>query len=293
MTARRRSPMLKRFGSLTRSNAPEGSALSEAGGGRTVGGEPRRTSPQSTGGGAGHLGSCRVEDRLRLQLVRRGLALPSIGTAYSVGPAQWGLLAAAFLVGAACCRFRPVPRPPVRGAHGLPRRSRPARGERRRLRRGPVPPRSIRPSSRRGRRRRPILFASDRSGRESLPRRSPGIPVGGFSSAFSAGAALGVVGSALLIPLIGWQLSLVLGGAVLGVITLLGIVLIPATAGAAPPKPSVRRTHLPAALRYRGVWAIGIAFIGLEGATFATGQFLVPGARRSKDGRSPSQGWSE
>src|SRR5208282_3021650 len=108
------------------------------------------------------------------------------------------------------------------------------------------------------------------------PAGRRGIPVGGFSSAFSAGAALGVVGSALLIPLIGWQLSLVVGGAVLGVITLLGIVLIPATAGAAPPKPPVRRTHLPAALRYRGVWAIGIAFIGLEGATFATGQFLVP-----------------
>jgi len=79
-----------------------------------------------------------------------------------------------------------------------------------------------------------------------------------------------------LIPPIGWQLSLVVGGAVLGVLTVLGVLLIPPTAGAAPPKSTAPRPRLPAALRYRGVWAIGIAFVGLEGATYATGQFLVP-----------------
>jgi predicted MFS family arabinose efflux permease len=38
----------------------------------------------------------------------------------------------------------------------------------------------------------------------------------------------------------------------------------------------VRGPKVPAALSYRGVWAVGIAFVGLEGATFATGNFVVP-----------------
>jgi len=206
-----------------------------------------------------------------------GPALPSIGTAYSVGPAQWGLLAAAFLVGAGLLQ---VPAGFLARRYGARTVSLAGVG----LLAVSAAACGAAPSF-------PVLFAlrlvagigaalffSPAIGLVAslYPAGRRGIPVGGFSSAFSAGAALGVVGSALLIPLIGWQLSLVVGGAVLGVITLLGIVLIPATAGAAPPKPSVRRTHLPAALRYRGVWAIGIAFIGLEGATFATGQFLVP-----------------
>ncbi|MGA7650230.1 MAG: MFS transporter, partial [Thermoplasmata archaeon] len=103
-----------------------------------------------------------------------------------------------------------------------------------------------------------------------------GVPVGIFSSAFSAGSALGIVGSALLIPFIGWQLTLVVGGAVLGGAALVSIVLVPPTVGAAPKSPTVRGPRLPVSLRYRGVWAVGIAFIGLEGATFATGQFVVP-----------------
>jgi len=206
-----------------------------------------------------------------------GPALPSIGTAFGVGPAQWGLLAAAFLVGAGLLQVpagflarRFGARSVSLAGVGLLAVSAAACGA--------APSFLVLFVLRLVAGVGAALFFSPAIGLVAslYPVGRRGIPVGGFSSAFSAGAALGVVGSALLIPPIGWQLSLVVGGAVLGVTTLLGVILIPGTAGAAPPKPAVRRPRLPAALRYRGVWAIGIAFIGLEGATFATGQFLVP-----------------
>jgi MFS family permease len=206
-----------------------------------------------------------------------GPALPSIGTAFDVGPAQWGLLAAAFLVGAGLLQVpagflarRFGARSVSLAGVGLLAVSAAACGA--------APSFLVLFVLRLVAGVGAALFFSPAIGLVAslYPVGRRGIPVGGFSSAFSAGAALGVVGSALLIPPIGWQLSLVVGGAVLGVTTLLGVVLIPGTAGAAPPKPAARRPRLPAALRYRGVWAIGIAFVGLEGATFATGQFLVP-----------------
>jgi predicted MFS family arabinose efflux permease len=106
------------------------------------------------------------------------------------------------------------------------------------------------------------------------PTGRRGVPVGTFSSAFSAGAALGLVGSTALVPLVGWRWSLAVGGLALGVITLAAWVGIPRTAG--PPAPTGRAPGLPVALRFRGTWAIGFAFVGLEGASFATGQFIVP-----------------
>ncbi|MGI0155569.1 MAG: MFS transporter, partial [Thermoplasmata archaeon] len=99
--------------------------------------------------------------------------------------------------------------------------------------------------------------------------------VGTFSSAFSAGAALGIVGSSLLIPLVGWRGSLLLGGVVLGALTVAAWFAIPASAGGAPATLS-GSGRWPRALRYPGVWTIGVAFIGVEGAAFATGQFIVP-----------------
>jgi predicted MFS family arabinose efflux permease len=112
-----------------------------------------------------------------------------------------------------------------------------------------------------------------------------GIPVGTFSSAFSLGAALGVVGSSLLVPLVGWQLALVTGGVILGVPGLFSLFLVPKAAGAAPTGPRVPGPRIPAALSYRGAWAVGFAFVGLEGATFATGNFIVPWGESV-------QGWS-
>jgi predicted MFS family arabinose efflux permease len=112
-----------------------------------------------------------------------------------------------------------------------------------------------------------------------------GVPVGMFSSAFALGAALGIVGSSLLVPVVGWQLALVLGGVILGVPGVVSFVLVPRAAGAAPTGPKRAGPRVPAALTYRGVWAVGIAFIGLEGATFATGNFVVPWGESA-------QGWS-
>jgi predicted MFS family arabinose efflux permease len=100
------------------------------------------------------------------------------------------------------------------------------------------------------------------------------VPVGTFSSAFSAGAALGLLGSSFLVPLIGWRGSLAIGGLALGAITLASFLGIPRVAG--PPTRAPVARGIPAALRFRGTWAVGFAFIGLEGASFATGQFIVP-----------------
>jgi MFS family permease len=206
-----------------------------------------------------------------------GPALPSIGTTFAVGPAEWGLLAAAFLVGAGLLQVpagflarRYGARSVSLAGVGLLALSAAACG--------------AAPSF-------PVLFVlrlvagvgaalffSPAIGLVAslYPPGQRGLPVGGFSSAFSAGAALGIVGTALLIPLIGWQLSLVVGGAALGLTTVVSLFAVPRAAGAAPRLPSAARSGVPAALRYRGVWAIGIAFIGYEGATFATGQFVVP-----------------
>lgn len=206
-----------------------------------------------------------------------GPALPSIGTTYGVGPADWGLLAAAFLVGAGLLQ---VPAGFLARRYGA--RSVSLAGVA--LLAVSAAACGVAPSF-------PVLFAlrlvagvgaglffSPAIGLVAslYPSGRRGVPVGTFSSAFSAGAALGIVGTALLIPPLGWQLSLVFGGSVLFVTTLASLVLVPRAAGAAPSPPPTSRTGLPAALRYRGVWVIGIAFVGFEGATFATGQFVVP-----------------
>jgi predicted MFS family arabinose efflux permease len=108
-----------------------------------------------------------------------------------------------------------------------------------------------------------------------------GVPVGIFSSAFSAGAGLGVFGSALLIPLIGWRGSLAFGGILLLAFLAVGWFLVPARAGR-PIRDAPRRGLLAAGgvLRSRAVWAIGLAFVGLEGASLSAGQYFVPYAEQ-------------
>ncbi len=108
-----------------------------------------------------------------------------------------------------------------------------------------------------------------------------GVPVGLFSSAFSAGAGLGVFGSALLIPLLGWRGSLGFGGVVLLAILAVGVLAIPRSAGAPTPRDaSPRLLARGGVLRSRAVWAIGLAFVGLEGASISAGQYFVPFAEQ-------------
>jgi len=100
-----------------------------------------------------------------------------------------------------------------------------------------------------------------------------GVPVGTFSSAFSAGAAAGVFGSALIVPAYGWQVGLALGAVGLAAVTALAYAAIPRDRPEPAPKVPARAG---AAWRTRSVLAVGLAFVGFEGATFATGQFVVP-----------------
>ena len=108
------------------------------------------------------------------------------------------------------------------------------------------------------------------------PEGRRGVAVGTFSSAFSAGAALGVFVTALLIPSIGWRGGLAVGGLLLLTLLLVAVPLVPRTA-----EDEVRAVPrgVPAALRSRAVWGIGLAFIGLEGASLSAGQYFVPYAQ--------------
>ncbi len=215
-----------------------------------------------------------------------GPALVSIGVAFGVGPAQWGLLVASFLVGAGLLQ---VPAGFLARRFGARTVSLVGVGV---LAIGSAacaaaPSFPVLLALRAGAGVGAALFFSPAIGLVGslYPPGRRGIPVGVFSSAFAVGAALGIVGTALLIPPLGWRLALLAGGVILGVPTLVSLWLVPPTVGAAPPRPSVAGPRLPAALRFRGAWAVGVAFVGLEGATFATGQFLVPWGESV-------QGWS-
>jgi len=204
-----------------------------------------------------------------------GPALPAIGSAFAVGPAEFGILGAAFLVGAGALQ---VP------AGLLARRWGPRRvsilgagllavaG----IASGFSPTYDALVAFRLAAGCGAALFFSPAIGLVAslYPPGRRGLPVGTFSSAFSLGSALGLLGTSLLIGPVGWRGSLEVGGVLLGVLTLVALVAIPASAGAASTAP--RTPGVPASLRYRGVWAVGLAFIGIEGATFATGQFIVP-----------------
>jgi predicted MFS family arabinose efflux permease len=204
-----------------------------------------------------------------------GPALPAIGLAFGVGPAGWGLLVAAFLVGAGLFQ---VPAGFLARRYGA-----------RVVSLVGVGLLAVGAGASAGAPNFPALLAlrliagigaafffSPAIGLVAslYPEGRRGVPVGGFSSAFSLGAALGILGSSVLVPVVGWRLALAFGGGMLGVLVLVAWAWIPR--GAGPPDRAPPESKTPAALRFRGVWAIGFAFIGLEGGSFATGQFVVP-----------------
>jgi ACDE family multidrug resistance protein len=204
-----------------------------------------------------------------------GPGLPAIGAEFGVGIADWGLLIAAFLVGAGLFQ---VPAGFLARRYGsrwlsLWGTALLAVGSLA----GAFAPNfatllALRLLSGVG----AALFFSPAIGLVAslYPEGRRGVPVGTFSSAFSAGAALGLVGSSALVPLVGWRWALAVGGLALAVITLAAVLGIPRSAGA--PTRDRPTAGWPAALRFRGTWVVGLAFIGLEGASFATGQFIVP-----------------
>lgn len=107
------------------------------------------------------------------------------------------------------------------------------------------------------------------------PEGSRGVPVGLFSSAYNAGGGLGVFVSALLLGPLGWRATLAVGGGALLLLLVLTAWIIPRSADEpTPPGPNPRR--LPAVLRSRAVWIMGLAFIGIEGASLSASQYFVP-----------------
>ncbi|MCI4339520.1 MAG: MFS transporter [Thermoplasmata archaeon] len=205
-----------------------------------------------------------------------GPALTAIGSTFSVGPAQLGLLVAMFLVGAGLLQ---VPA----GFLALRFGARAVSVAGVALLAATAAASAVAPSFdallllRLGAGFGAALFFSPAIGLVAslYPAGRKGLPVGTFSSAFSAGAALGIVGSSFLVPMIGWRGSLLVGGALLGILALAALVAIPREAGRPAPR-STAPWSWPVALRFPGVWIIGFAFVGVEGAAFATGQFIVP-----------------
>jgi predicted MFS family arabinose efflux permease len=205
-----------------------------------------------------------------------GPALPAIGSAFDVGAAQLGILVAAFLVGAGLLQ---VPAGILARHYGA--RAVSLAGVSLLALAGTASAAApsfvtlvgLRLAAGFG----AALFFSPAIGLVAslYPPGRRGLPVGTFSSAFSGGAALGIVASAALIPIVGWRGALLVGGLLLGVLALVAWSAIPRTAGTPAPARD-RPRPWPAALRFRGVWAIGLAFVGTEGAAFATGQFIVP-----------------
>jgi MFS family permease len=206
-----------------------------------------------------------------------GPALPAIGSAFGVGPDAWGLLLAAFLVGAGLLQ---VPAGFLSRRYGA--RAVSLAGVA--LLAVSSVASALAPSFdwlfvlRLAAGVGAALFFSPAIGLVAslYPPGRRGLPVGTFSSAFSGGAALGIVGSSLLVPALGWRPAVAIGGLALGAIVLIGLALVPRAAGAPSPRRPAGARPLPRSLAYRGAWAVGFAFVGLEGASFATGQFIVP-----------------
>jgi len=205
-----------------------------------------------------------------------GPALVPIGATFSVGPADWGLLIGVFLVGAGLFQVpagllarRYGSRAVALSGAGLLALAASVSAF--------APDFALLLAGRFLAGVGAALFFSPAIGLVAslFPAGKRGVPIGAFSSAFSAGAAVGVLLPALVIPVIGWRESLLFGGVALGLLTLAAFALVPASTGT-PTAPASIAPGVPRALRFRGVWAIGLAFVGLEGASFATGQFIVP-----------------
>jgi predicted MFS family arabinose efflux permease len=108
------------------------------------------------------------------------------------------------------------------------------------------------------------------------PEGRRGIPVGVFSSAYTLGAGAGVLLGAVLLPAVGWRGVLAIGGLATLLLVPVAIALIPRRAGPAPAPEIPGGRGLPRAFRSRALWAIGLSFMGLEGASLSAGQYFVP-----------------
>ena len=215
-----------------------------------------------------------------------GPALPSVSRAFGVAPSAWGILIAAFLIGAGAAQ---VPSGLLARRYGTRAISLVGTG----LLGGAAAASAFAPTY------ASLVVLRGLAGAGAGLFFSPaialvgslhaeghrGVPVGVFSSAFSAGAGLGVFASALLIPYIGWRGALLFGGLLLLGLLLPSVAAIPSTVGRPAPSPS--RGQIPFALRSPAVWAMGVAFIGLEGASLSAGQYFVPFAE-SVHGWSPT-----
>lgn len=206
-----------------------------------------------------------------------GPGLLAIGAEFRVGSAAWGSLVAAFLVGAGLLQ---VPAGLLARRHGARSVALVGAGllAASGLASALAPTFAVLFATRLVAGMGAALFFSPAIGLVGslYPSGRRGLPVGTFSSAFSAGAGLGLIGGSLLVPAVGWRASMAVGGAMLGVLVLLAVVAIPARAGAPAVPRSVRAGRRLSALVHRGPWVVGLAFVGLEGAAFATGQFVVP-----------------
>lgn len=226
-------------------------------------------------GGAGHATAVLIALRIAYAYnwFDVGPGLPDLSRTFGIGPAQWGILLASFLVGAGLLQV-PAGLLSLRygaravslvgalllGGADLAAAAAPNFGTLVVLRAAAGAGGGL-------------FFSPAISLVAGLhPEGRRGVAVGTFSSAFSAGAAIGVFVTALVIPSWGWR-----GGLALGAALLLGILAL-----AAPLVPRVvapttaRRVGIPAALRSRAVWAIGLAFVGVEGASLSAGQYFVP-----------------
>ncbi|MCI4323417.1 MAG: MFS transporter [Thermoplasmata archaeon] len=205
-----------------------------------------------------------------------GPTLPAIGQAFGVGTTAWGLLLASFFAGAGILQ---VPagffarkwgnrRIALLGAALLGIAA---------VASATAPDYSLLVLSRFLAGAGAGLFFSPGIGLVSAlhPDGARGVPVGLFSSAYNAGGGLGVFVSAILLGPLGWRATLAVGGGALLLLLLLTAWLIPRSSeGIAPPTPGPFR--LPAVLRSRSVWIMGLAFIGLEGASLSASQYFVP-----------------
>lgn len=206
-----------------------------------------------------------------------GPALPAIGTQFGVSGAGWGILVASFLIGAGLLqvpagllaqrygtRTVTVAGAALLGAAAIASAASPNFA-------ALVASRLIAGAG------AGLFFAPAIGLVASLhPEGRRGVPVGVFSSAFSAGAGLGVFASALIVPELGWRTALLIGGLLVVVLLGVGELAVPRSAGGPLTARRAERRGLPAALRSPGVWAVGFAFIGLEGASLSAGQFFVP-----------------
>ncbi len=175
-----------------------------------------------------------------------GPALPRIGATFGVGPADWGLLVAAFLVGAGAFQVPAGFLARRYGARslslvGLALLSAAGVG-------GAFSPTfDFLLASRVVAGVGAGLFFSPAIGLVAslFPAGQRGVPVGAFSSAFSAGAAVGLLGTALLVPAVDWRAALAIGGLGLAALTALAAFVIPRSAGASPPGPSAPARAFP------------------------------------------------